>query len=509
MTLTHETTNDDTAADTSSWQRLSGHIVWVDLALTVITSLPLFIVLLVRGTEITTGVLVPLIGAAAFGVIGAVTDVVRWAVTRYRITGTHVELRTGLIVRRRRSLRHDRVRSVDIEARLRHRVVGLRVVKIGAGQQAAAEESAIVLDALPAVAARDLRTGLLRSARAVSAPETERDEAADPSIARFRAGWVLYNLFNIWAYVIVLGLGWGASWVLGSVGIDVFGWIASLADWEALGWVYTALIAFVAVSVLGAIALIVVFFTEYWNFELSRSHGAEGTQLRTRQGLLTTREVDREENRIRGLEISEPLAWRWMHAADTHVITTGLDQSSMSDPAAILPRAPLSTARRVAAAVLSATPDPFRVPLEPHPRAALRRRLWWASAITILVGVVLLVLANNRILPYASLWAPAAVWPLALGGAVTAYRALGHAITGPYLVARSGLLTRSTVALQRSAVSTVVIQESVLQRRLGLRSLYAMTAAGYGEYGVPDVEAGRAVDLARQTAPELIEPFLE
>lgn len=117
-------------------------------------------------------------------------------------------------------------------------------------------------------------------------------------------------------------------------------------------------------------------------------------------------------------------------------------------------------------------------------------------------------LAGNDVIPAAALWAGAALWPLALGAAVIAYRALGHAIAGAYLVVRSGLVSRATAALQRSAVSTIAIRQSVFQRRLGLKTVSAMTAAGYGSYEAPDLDAAKAVDFAAQAAPGLLEPFL-
>ena len=66
-------------------------------------------------------------------------------------------------------------------------------------------------------------------------------------------------------------------------------------------------------------------FTENWNLELARVPSRDGTMLRTRKSLFTTREVNRDENRIRGAQVSEPVLWRWMGASDTSVITTGLD----------------------------------------------------------------------------------------------------------------------------------------------------------------------------------------
>ncbi|MEX2445876.1 MAG: PH domain-containing protein, partial [Dehalococcoidia bacterium] len=199
--------------------------------------------------------------------------------------------------------------------------------------------------------------------------------------------------------------------------------------------------------------------------------------------------------------------WRWMGMADTSVITTGLSLSSASQPATILPRGPLSVARPVAAGVLGLDPSPLEAPLRPHPRAALRRRIGQAVVFTVAVATGLAVLVATDVAPPVVLWALVGLGPLALGAAVVAYRALGHAIVGDYLVVRSGLLDRATTALLRPAVSTIVVRESLLQRRLGLKTVVAMTAAGEGAYEAPDLAADEAITFATEAAPGLLAPF--
>ena len=66
--------------------------------------------------------------------------VVRWRTTRYRITGERVELHTGWLRRQRRSVPRDRIRTVDLTARLVHRVFGLSVVQVSAASRLAAGE---------------------------------------------------------------------------------------------------------------------------------------------------------------------------------------------------------------------------------------------------------------------------------------------------------------------------------------------------------------------------------
>lgn len=522
---------------TTAWQRLSTRIIWVDLVISVLSILPAVVAIWVFGVDASGGQVWPLIGLAVFGVLGSILDVMRWIFTGFRITLTHVELKTGVVWRQHRSIQRDRIRSVDVEARLRHRLARMRVVNIGAGQQAAAGESALSLNALSADDARALQNELLIDA-AVPAKEpgvspqaegsgltpegdspaeinSDDDRPAEPGtaepvrvFARFEPTWFIYNMFNIWAYALALGLGWGALWLVSTVGIDLSGFVIGLLDWESIGWAGTVLIALVAVGALGSMGLGINYFTENWNLELARVPGRESTMLRTRKGLFTTREINRDEHRIRGAQISEPVLWRWMGASDTRVITTGLDAWSMSEPAAILPRGPLRRAKEVAGEVLGDTENPFDMELILHPLRALRRRLWWATLLAVVVGAVLAVVAETGVIGYQAIWAAPAVWPLLLLAAVIAYRALGHRVTDRYVITRSGLLSRATTVLDRSAVSTIVIRESLLQRRLKLRTVSTMTAAGDGGYDTPDLLRQHSLEFAVQAAPGLLDPFL-
>jgi putative membrane protein len=509
--------------DAVPWQRLDQRVIWVDVAQSLLSLTPAAIATWVVGIDPTWGAMWPFVLVAAFGVIGAARDALRWAFTRYRVTDEYVERRTGIVVRRYRSVRRDRIRSIDVTARLRHRLAGLRVVLIGAGQQLTAGESALTLDALNRHDAAALRQALLSRASStpgartappdgtdrsdVPAGPTGADRPAEQVIARFRPSWVVHNVVGVWSMVAAAGLLWGGYWFLAMFGLDPETWIQQHLDPGEVGWPATIGITLGAVLVVGAVARAVGFFSTHWRFELARVPGDGSTQLRTRQGLLTTREVNRDDRRLRGVHVSEPVLWRWLGVADTDVITTGL--SIWSGSTSILPRGPLTVARRVAGEVLGMTPGPFSHELLPHPRAALRRRLWWATVVAGAVTGTLWWLSSNGALPITALWWGAASWVVALAGAVVAYRCLGHAIIGHHLVVRSGLMSRATTVLRRDAVSTIAVRESILQRRLGLRTVSAMTAAGWGVYEAPDLAADEALAFAAEAAPGLLEPFLE
>jgi putative membrane protein len=87
------------------------------------------------------------------------------------------------------------------------------------------------------------------------------------------------------------------------------------------------------------------------------------------------------------------------------------------------------------------------------------------------------------------------------------YRNLGHQLTAGFLVSRSGSLVRRTVALQRGGVIGWTFRQTIFQRRAGLVSLEAVTAAGRGGYTITDVAAADAVDLADAAVPDLLTPF--
>ncbi|GAA3990739.1 PH domain-containing protein [Thermobifida alba] len=488
------------------WRRLDARMILVDAVKLVVSLSPVAAALLLFDVEPTLAATWPVLIVAAFGLYSALSDVLRWITTRYRITDDYVERRTGLFVRKYRSIQRDRIRSVEAEARLRHRLARLRMVRIGAGQQNTAGESALVLDAVSYRTALELRAELLQ--RSIEDVARGR-EPGERLIQPIRYSWVIFNMFNGYAYVLAVGILWGAYWLLSTFGVDPLPLVKRVVDWEAIGWGWTALIAVLITGALGVVGLTYQFFNENWEFRLMRVHGKDGTLLRTTQGLFRTREVDREEHRIRGAEISEPLLWRWMGMADTDVITTGLSMWSMAPT--ILPRGPVKVAHRVVDEVLREERSPLRTRFAPHPPAALRRRLFWATlvsaAIVVTTAWALTNLGWQDAWPW---WATALLtWPTALLLAVAGYRHLGHAIVGRYVVLRRGVMSRVTAAVQTRAVSGVTVRQSLLQQRLGLATVAVTTAAGRGKYSSPDLavaEVGAFVDSA---SPGFVTPFLE
>ncbi|WP_214367943.1 PH domain-containing protein [Pseudonocardia sp. H11422] len=448
--------------------------------------------------------------AAALVVSGVLYDEVRWRRTRYRIGASRVELRSGVLVRSQRSLALERVRSVDMTADPLLRTFGLVVVRIGTGQRSGAGESTLELRPVTREEGDRLRAVLLDRVRAAGGCPPE---AADGRLASLDPHWIRYAPLSFTTPLLGLATGGVAVQLAGWIGLrnSVLGHVRGLlAELPVAGVVAVLTAVTLLVGVVGSLGL---FAEAWWNFRLDREPG--GT-LRVRRGLLTTRSISLEEHRLRGVDLVEPLGNRIAGAARVDAVATGLGSGAGSgdstDHATLLPAAPRALADRVAAVVLGEPVSPTAsVRLAPHPPAARRRRLRWALAAAAVPALVLAVLGlrvNGVLLVLAGV-VTVVVTPVAVALALEAYRNLGHGITGRYLVTRSGTLRRSTVALQRDGVIGWTATRSIFQRRAGLITITATTAAGAGAFSVHDVGEAAGLRFAEEAVPELFGPFLE
>jgi putative membrane protein len=199
-----------------------------------------------------------------------------------------------------------------------------------------------------------------------------------------------------------------------------------------------------------------------------------------------------------------------MKMTETQVISTGLSAWTGGESGAtILPRVPLSEAKRVAALVLQDDVRPLEAPLRKHPGIALARRFWWAIVGPGLLAGFTFWLGRTGALPGWAWQIFAWLIPVSMVLAVIAQRSLGHALVGDYLVMRAGWNRRTTNALHRKAVIGFMMGETLVQRALGLRMIEVSTASGEKAYQVRDVSAAQAVAFLHEALPHVADDFLE
>nr|WP_055507896.1 PH domain-containing protein [Nonomuraea pusilla] len=446
-------------------------------------------------------------------------EIVRWRTTRYRVGDEQVEIRSGLFWRRHVAIPRDRLRTVDLTSGPVHRVFGLAIVTMGTGQALRTDRrDQVKLDAVAVAEAERLREELLPRSRPAAPPQEAAASTVTPAeeIARLDPAWVRYAPLSPLVFVIglaPLSQAYNLAERLGipvDLGGAVLGAVAFLRSVPR--WLLVVLAALVLVA--GVVGTVLLFAEAWWRFRLERDQRT-GT-LRVGRGLLTTRSFTLEERRLRGAELIEPVMLRWGGGARLKAVASGLRQTldgPRGGSGALLPPAPLRVAHATAASVLRERESPLLpARLRPHPRAALRRRLLraaLASGAAVAAAATLAALAGGSA-GWAAAVAGLLAVPVSVLLAVDAYRSLGHALAGAYLVIRSGVLRRRTVALQRKGVIGWTVTRSPLQRRSGLATIAATTAAGtLGAYTMRDVGYGEGLAVADEAVPGLLAQFIE
>ncbi|MEU0301389.1 PH domain-containing protein [Streptomyces sp. NPDC006175] len=497
-----------TAVDSAGWRRLHPRTVLVTVLVTAGVAagaaVPVTVALSGRlgyGAAIGWA----LAGAALLIGCAAAGDHVRWRRTRYRVGTERVDLHTGLLLLKRRSLARERIRSVDLTAHPLLRILGLVSVRIGTGEQAGGD-STLTLDPVARAEGERLRRELLDRA-APDLSVTHRDG----ELARLDLRWIRYAPVSFATPLLGGAAAGGVMQISDWVGAqtEVIHWIADRFRDTPLLWMIAVLVvAALAAGVAGALGLWV---ESWWNYRLEREPG--GT-LRVRRGLFTSRSLSVEERRLRGVDLVEPLGVRLAGAARVDAIATGLsrdEESRSADHNTLLPAVPRALADTMAAEVLREPATPTGAPLTAHPRAARGRRLRRALGVALapVLAQVLLGVLLTPVLLWTALGSAVVAVPVAVLLAVDAYRSLGHTLSGDYLVTRSGTVRRSTAALQRSGVIGWTVKQSVFQRRAGLLSVTATTAAGGGAYTAHDTDPSEGLTFAADAVPGLLGPFLE
>lgn len=488
------------------WRRLDPRTLLVHCGWMGAPLASLALTALATGGRITTRAWITLAAiAASFAVVTAI-GLIRWARTEFRVTADTLDVRSGLLNRRLRSVPLRRIRTVDLTASPLHRLLGVTVLRAGtAGSADGGGE--LTLEALTVVEADRLRTELLARADAEGA-------AQDPVLARISWRWLRYAPLTFWVVGGVFVVAGSVYRVLDGIGLEPWriGIVRqAFAEFGASALWLTIPAALLIVLALGSVGAIALYVENWWNYCLEWT---DARTLRIRRGLFTTRSVTIERARLRGVVLREPLLLRAGGGALVRAVAGGLgNREENRQRSGLLPPAPRAEALRVASGALRSPFPGGTSPalLAPHPRAALRRRRVRGLLFVVLPGTAVLAGLGAAFTPvllhcawiYAVITTPMALWL-----ARDAYRSLGHAVQGPYVVARSGTFSRDTLALQRTAVVAWTFSTSPFARRSGLVTLTAAVAAGEDGYHLRDLAAGDAPAFAALAAPGILDEFL-
>lgn len=462
------------------WQRLSPRMLLVHPVHEVLRQIPLLIGSVVLGSA-TGNPMWTLFGLALIVGYG----VARWFTTTYRIEAEEVRLRTGVLQRKVLSVPRNRIRSVSTDARLLHRLLGLTVLRLGTGKEARGD-TVFALDAVEAGQVPRLRALLLANSLA----PTEHG-APGRELARWQPSWLRYSPLSFTGLAMIaaaVGVAYqaGAGAALQDSRLARSGVEAAERFGVAASLIVVAVVVLVASVVLSVLRSLVT----YGNLVLRR----DAELLHLEHGLLRLRERTFDMRRLRGGTLREPLLVRMFGGVRLDAVMTGV--GGAGEASLLLPPCPRATAEEVLSGLI-ASPDTVTGALRAHGAAATRRR--WTRALA-LPAVLLIAMV--------ALQAPVWLWPmwavLTVCCALLAFdrsRALGHRVDAEWLVARAGSVDRRRDCIAAAGIIGWTVRQTLLQRRAGVATLIAATAAGVKSYRVIDVPADLAWTIAATASP--------
>ncbi|MGV9797774.1 PH domain-containing protein [Mycobacterium sp. NPDC003449] len=462
------------------WRRLSPRMLLVHPVHEVLQQIPLLIGAVVLGSA--TGNPLWTIAAIALTVAFGLA---RWFTTTYRIEPTEVRLRTGVLQRKVLSVPRNRIRSVSTDARLLHRIMGLTVLRISTGQEAKGDTE-FALDAVEADQVPRLRSILLADAVPVA------DTPSGRVLAQWQPSWLRYSPLSFTglamiaaAFGVAYQAGAGAALRdshLAQSGLDLA---------ERVGVVVSVAVVVLVLVALSVVLAVLRSLLTFGNLVLRR----DSDVLHLQHGMLRVREHTYDMRRLRGGTLREPLLVRFFGGARLDAVMTGVGGDG--EASLLLPPCPAMTARTVLAELIDQPPAVIAAALRPHGPVATRRRWTRALTVPVLILPVLLVVG-------VPLWAWV-LWGLVTAAAallaVDRARSLGHWVHDGWLVARTGSLERRRDCLQAAGIIGWTVRQTLPQRRAGVATLVAATAAGEKRYQVIDVPAPLAWSIVAAASP--------
>lgn len=421
------------------------------------------------------------------GAIGAGYAAVAWRMTRYAVDADRVYLQSGVLFRRQRQARLDRVQAIDVVQPLLARIVGLAQLIV---EQAGGNDSRVVIAFLTEARAHELRNELLARAAGIDVDGAEASLAAGDVPAAGGAPAIGAPATG----VVAAQAGPGPSTGPGAVvrapeaperemyAVPIGRMLASIA---LSGAMVTFVVMFVAI---GASALatrswaafVVVLpalfasggyvwtrFTGEFGFRAAISPDG----IRLRHGLTEARAQTVPPGRVQAVRLSQPLLWRAVDWWRVQVNVAGYADADAQRESVLLP---VGTREEALLALWLVLPDLG----EPEPRTVLEAALTGRGSDEGFVPS-----------PRRARWLDPVGW-----------RRNGLRVTPAALLLRRGRVWRRVDVVPHERTQSLGLAQGPLQRRLRLSSLLVHSTPGPVSPRVDHLDAATVADLVMAQA---------
>jgi putative membrane protein len=357
---------------------------------------------------------------AAVVVVGMTYGVLSWWFTRFRIDAEELRIDSGVLLRRSRRIRIERLQGIDVVQPLLARAFGMAELRFEVAGGASTEAP---LAYLRLNEAHRLRGVLLdRAQQTASAPTAAPTAPAGPEGPPPGPEYEIARVDPAW---LVLGTLLSTEFVT-AVAFTLVAAVATLLSREL------ASLALVLSAVVGAGSVLMRGVVGNWGFVLSDT----GRGWRLRSGLFDLRSQTVPLDRVQGIALVEPLLWRPLGWVRVQVDVAGYFGTSGRgpSPSTLLPVAPRPIALAVLARLVPGGP-PTEVP--------------------------------QRRVPASARWFRPVGW-----------RYLGAGVSEGVVVTTRGWVKRRTDIVPHRKTQSVRVRQGPLQRRFGLVDVRIQTTPG-------------------------------
>jgi putative membrane protein len=414
----------------------------------------------------------------------------QWLVFRFRIEDDDLIIDSGVLGRRRRVIPIDRVQNVNLEQSALERLVGVAELRIETASGGGEPEATLRVLAL--TEARAVQKHLL-ARRATEGRGEPADGRARPLIHLTLPQLALAGATANEAGLIAAGL----ATLLEIAGR--FGALTTVADrlddaivvgfgTGPVGAATVAAVVILAFLLLGWLVSIVATVVRFHGFTLTRVDD----DLRFEHGLLSRHHTTVPLARVQAVRVEESIPRRALGIVAIKIDTAGTGpQAQRARAGRAEAQIPLCRRTDVARLLheLLPGPAPDPAPLERVSPASQRREIVRLSLLVVAGTLAVWVYGGPR--PWLGLLLLLPAWSLARAR----YVARGWRRDAQHVVAREGVLTRTTWVVPESKIQTLHATETPFQRRWQLVTLLIDTAGG---------RPARAVDLNRTTASHIL-----
>ncbi|WP_096188688.1 PH domain-containing protein [Evansella halocellulosilytica] len=397
------------------------------------------------------------------------SGIIRWWTFRYQLFDDEIKIKQGLIFRKKRYIRQDRIQSIDINAKLLQRIFGLVEVKIetaGGGNEPEFRITALKKEEAKEIKDQLLSTDVLNGEEQLVTnidnledqmeAEGEREQhyskINDDALADFQ--WNLSNRRLLIAAMTSSGIGIVATFVA-AIMSQIQQFIPDLIMDMFIGWVLHSSVLIIGIwlimiLLIAWIITVVRTLLKYGMFSIKK----QGNDIHLSRGVIEQRQLTLSDYKITAVRIVQNLIRQPFGYVAVYVESAG-GGSKDEDLSTIL--IPMCKREEVDGLINELLPD-YETPnnYEQLPGKSLRRYM-----VRLLIPAIMVAGFISYFVPYG--WISFMLPVFAAGLGYWQYKDAGINATDPFVFIRSRSIVKNEVILPRKRIQSLESSQNYLQ----------------------------------------------